>query len=231
MPKAKSSPPMLTKAQDALVAKWMPLARKLVAKCETGDKADQLSYAMWGLAKFARRFDPTKGYSEMALASRAIGTGLIDCHRAAKRHAGNVELQDHHLGAMAQGELLPPPPKWTPPPDPNQRRRTREPGQSERTRQRMAKRAGNAARPGRGRALDGPALLMILTANRNISTAELARSLGVHRNTLTNRPQNRQLLARCRQHAAARIFDHAKVSSRAPRPGQAPRAAAPPRWG
>lgn len=228
MPKAKSPPRMLTREQERLVERWMPLARSMVAKCEGGDKAEQLSKAMWGLKKAAQAFDPQRRYTFQALATRAIATGLIDCHRAQKRHAGNVELEEHHMGQAPEDELLPPAKAWTPPPDP-QERRIRAPGLSSRSIRRRAKEQGWARPRGRGRALDGQALLRVLQPNPRISTAQLARALGLHRRTLS-RGKNGQLLARMRELARVRIFDHDETRNRTAAQGEGPRAASAPRW-
>lgn len=224
------TPPLLTPAQEKLVKKWIPLAYGIVAKQVGGDRAEQLSRALWGLAKFARRYDPARGYSEQALATRAVRTAMIDCHRAAARHLNNVELQDHHLGAMAQGEQLEPPPKWTPPPDAAESR-VRAPGLSRRSIQRRAKEQGWARPRGGQPRLDGQSLLRILDKHPRLSTTALARSLGVHRNIFHRCSANRQLLARCRELAKVRIFGHVETRDRASTPHKGPGTSAAQSWG
>lgn len=226
-----TTPRLLTPVQELLVKKWMPLAYGIVNKQVGGDKAEQLSRALWALTKFARLYDASKGYSEQALATRAIGSAMIDCHRAAARHLGNVELKDHHLSDTEQ-PLAPPPPKWEPPAD-EPDRKVRAAGQSARSLHARAKEQGWARRQGRPRALDGQSLLRILDTDPHISTTALALSLGVHRNLFHRCSENRKLLARCRELACVRIFGHGgtrKAGDRATSAGQTARPAAAQVW-
>lgn len=220
---------MLTRDQEKLVEKWMPLARGVVAKQVGGDKAEQWSRALWALTKFARLYDPAKGYSEQALATRALSSAMIDCHRAAARHAGTVELKDHHL-SDTEPALSPPPPEWTPPED-EPERKIRAPGMSPRSIQTRAKEQGWNRPQGRPRVLDAQSLLRLLNSNPRIKTAALARSLGVRRTIFYNCPENRRLLARCRELARVRIFCHGTQPDRATQAGHGQSKGTAPRWG
>lgn len=225
-----AAPRLLTPAQELLVAKWMPLARKLVAKCEGATDPDELlSKAMWGLCKFARLYDPSRGYSEQALATRAIGTGLLDAHRSAKRHLANVELEDHHLGQAPEQELLPPARAWISPPDPVERR-VRAAGMSERSLQTRAREQGYGRPQGRPQALDGQSLLRILDSDPRIKTAELARRLGLS-DRMFRAEQNRKLLARCREMARRAYIGHVQATDRTPGQGKSPSIGAAQSWG
>lgn len=224
MPKtAAPAPQLLTREQEQLVKKWIPLARGIVNKQVGGDKAEQLSRALWALAKAARSFDPSRKITFQALATCAIKRALIDCHRAAARHAGAVELKDHHIGNAG------PAPKWTPPPDPKERR-IRAPGLSSRSIRRRAAEQGWSRPRGRGRILDGEALLRILTPNPKIPTTQLARALGVSRFLFYRCAENGQLLARMRELATVRIFGHGATPDRTATGSQSPSSAPAPIW-
>lgn len=199
----------LTKEQSALAGRWIPLARKIVAKHATSatEFTEMFSAAQWALCKAARSYDAAKGYTFQALATRAITNACIDEHR--RRKHCHVELKEHHVGSLEPAK------PWTPPSAPEERR-IRPPGMSARSIRRRAKEQGWERPRGRPPALDTQALARALACGKYQSVRELAAALGLHRRTLS-RGKNGQLLRRLSSALGVRIFGNAKQGTPRPR--------------
>lgn len=215
----------LTPAQQALAARWLPLARKVAAR-----HVVDLGVTLEALCKAARAFRPDAGWTFQALATRVLTNSCIDELRK-KRH---VELMpfDEALHASALGysdpfgerESIPEPVRpWTPPPDPAERK-PRRAGTSKRTLRRRAAKRGEARPVGRPAVLDPRAVYRVLAQRPGITNRALADALGLHRNTLSS-TKNGQLLRRQRNMAQVCIFGNGASTDRTSEVGN--RASAP----
>lgn len=213
----------LTKPQQELAARWLPLARKVAAK-----HGVDLGVTLEGLCKAARGYKPESGWTFQALATRVLTNAAIDELRK-KRHVELLPFEESlhspaqgHANILGEAEGLPEPVRpWTPPPDPV-KRKPRRVGTSARSVRRRAAAAGQARPAGRPAVLDPCALYRVLVARPGITNRALAEALGLHRNTLRGGTKNGHLLCRLRVLARVRIFGNGKTPDRAPPAGAGP---------
>src|SRR3954454_11141423 len=95
-------------ARDALVARYLPLARRLAGRYESHDNSDDLvQVASIALLKAIERFDHTRGY---AFSSFAVPTIVGELKRYFRDHAWTVrvprELHDRALQVHRASEQL-----------------------------------------------------------------------------------------------------------------------------
>ncbi len=101
----------LTEDQRQLAAKWMPLLYKIVhesAQNQT-ERDDLISRLQAALLRAARKFDPAKGYTFQAYATRILKNAVIDEHRYKLRSRIQVGFDAEHLEAMANDDRQPVP--------------------------------------------------------------------------------------------------------------------------
>lgn len=101
----------LTEDQRQLAAKWMPLLYKIVhesAQNQT-ERDDLISRLQAALLRAARKFDPAKGYTFQAYATRILKNAVIDEHRYKLRSRLQVGLDAEHLEALANDAWQPAP--------------------------------------------------------------------------------------------------------------------------
>ena len=173
----------LTADEQTLAARWFPLARKVAAR-----HGVDVGVALESLCKAARGFEPAKGWTFQAWATRILTNAAIDELRK-ERHVELLPFEEslhaasaEHADILGERDSLPEPVKaWTPPPDLPERK-PQPPETSRRSVQRRARAEGTARLVGRPGALDARALYRVLGQRPEASTAELARSLGLHCN-------------------------------------------------
>lgn len=213
----------LTEQQQALAARWVPLARKVAAH-----HGVDLGVTLEAVCRAARGYDTSRGWTMQAWATRILTNACIDELRK-KRHIELLPFDEslHSAAAgctdiMGERDSLPEPVRpWTPPPDVPERK-LRPPGTSARSVRRRAAAAGQARPIGRPAVLDPRALYRVLVARPGIANRALAEALGLHRNTLRRGTKNGQLLRRLRVLARVRIFGNGKTPDRAPPAGAGP---------
>lgn len=221
----------LTTEQSALASKWLPLCHKIAA--EFGQDTDVTFEA---ICRAARGFDPSRGWTFQAFATRILKNACVDELRK-KRHVELLPFEEslHSAAAgcadiLGERDSLPEPVRpWTPPPDPVERP-PRPAGTSRRSVQRRARAEGKAAPRGRPGVLTDRVLAAVLSARPGITTAALAEALGVSPRTLQRYDKNRQSLRRLRRGGAARIFGNGATPDRAAQAGDGASAPAAPRW-
>ena len=101
----------LTEDQRQLAAKWMPLLYKIVhesAQNQT-ERDDLISRLQAALLRAARKFDPAKGYTFQAYATRILKNAVIDEHRYKLRSRLQMGFDAEHLEAMANEDRQPVP--------------------------------------------------------------------------------------------------------------------------
>lgn len=101
----------LTDDQRQLAAKWMPLLYKIVhesAQNQT-ERDDLISRLQAALLRAARKFDPAKGYTFQAYATRILKNAVIDEHRYKLRSRLQIGFDADHLEALANEDRQPVP--------------------------------------------------------------------------------------------------------------------------
>lgn len=109
LPKANKHDEPLTKEQSELAARWMPLLHGIVAKHaqDRGDRNELASRCHQALLRAARTYDPAKGYTFRAYATRILNNAVIDERRALTRRRELIGLDDWKLERIANEDHQP----------------------------------------------------------------------------------------------------------------------------
>ncbi len=117
---SKPSDAPLTEPQRQLAAQWMPLLYKIVAKHtqSAADRADLVSGLQLALMRAARSFDPRRGFTFQALATRALNNAVIDVRRRQQTRRPEVNgLEDWQLERAVCLDYEPAPVRRDPKPE------------------------------------------------------------------------------------------------------------------
>lgn len=108
-PKANKHDVPLTKEQSDLAARWMPLLHGIVAKHaqDRGDRNELVSRLQQALLRAARTYDPVKGYTFRAYATRILTNAVIDERRALTRRRELIGLDDWKIERFANEDHQP----------------------------------------------------------------------------------------------------------------------------
>lgn len=102
-PRTNQAEVPLTEEQRQLAAKWMGLVHKIVAlhAQSAADRAELYSRLQLALLRAARTYQPEKGFTFQAYATRILSNAVIDERRATGRRREVLGLSDQYLEALS----------------------------------------------------------------------------------------------------------------------------------